>query len=372
MIESYADLLVHYSLKIRPGQRVLVKTSTLAEPFLDPLYTSLLRAGAHVEHLISFENQERLFFDHGNTDQLSQVSSFYKQAVAEFDAIVSIVASHNLKSTATVPQDKKKIAQEASADIRNIFMQRSAKKELAWVLAVHPTHSSAQECGMSLREYRDFVYKACMLHHDDPVSSWTALSNVQSDIVSMLNPVKKMRFIGYQTDLTFSVAGRTWINSDGVHNMPSGEVFSSPVENSVNGTIYFDIPTVYDGKDVEGIQLEIKDGIIQSWEADTGKDVLDRVFSISGARQFGEVAIGTNYSIQTPTKSILFDEKIGGTLHMAVGASYPETGGTNTSAVHWDMIKSMTDGGQIYADDVLIHENGEFVIPEAKSLRTLF
>ena len=246
------------------------------------------------------------------------------------------------------------------------------KKILNWVLGVYPTQSAAQECGLSLSEYTEFVHQACMLHLDSPEQAWKSLSQCQEKIVQRLNKGSMLRYKSDDTDLSFSIKGRIWINSDGKHNMPSGEVFSSPVENSVNGHIHFDIPTVYDGKDVQSIRLVVKDGVIEEWDADVGKDVLDRVFSIKGARQFGEVAIGTNYSITKPTKSILFDEKIGGTIHMAVGASYPETGGRNESAVHWDMIKSMKNSGQIYLDDDLIYENGEFVIDEAKELKTLF
>ena len=168
--------------------------------------------------------------------------------------------------------------------------------------------------------------------------------------------------MGLNTDISFSTKDRIWINSDGHYNMPSGEVFTGPVEDSVQGHVYFTYPTVYEGADVEGVFLEVDKGVVSTWKADKGQDVLDRVFSIEGARQFGEVAIGTNYSIQRATKNILFDEKIGGSIHMAIGASYPETGGNNESAVHWDMIKDMKTDGQIFADDILIYENGEFII----------
>ncbi|RAP31612.1 aminopeptidase [Candidatus Marinamargulisbacteria bacterium SCGC AG-343-D04] len=372
MNDSYAQLLVNYCLSIKPKQRVLVRSSSIATPLLQSLYEELLKKGAYVEHMISFEDQDRLFYDHANSDQLSHISSFYEKAVREYDAIMSIGSPFNVKSTASVDQEKKKIAQKAMTDIRKVFMERSAKKELAWVLAVYPTQSAAQESGLSLHEYSDFVHHACMLYNENPSDSWKRLSSSQEKIVQRLNQGSTLRYKHADTDLSFSIKGRIWINSDGKYNMPSGEVFSSPVENSVNGHIHFDIPTVYDGKDVESIHLDIKDGIIQDWDAKVGKDVLDRVFSIDGARQFGEVAIGTNYSIKTPTKNILFDEKIGGTIHMAVGASYPETGGLNESAVHWDMIKTMSDGGLIYLDDELIYENGRFIIDEAADLNTLF
>ena len=202
----------------------------------------------------------------------------------------------------------------------------------------------------------------CMLNLDNPIAAWQDLSNKQQSLVDYLNKVSKIRYVGPKTDISFSTKDRIWINSDGHYNMPSGEVFTGPVEDSVQGHIYFTYPTVYEGADVSGIYLEVDKGVITSWKADVGQEVLDRVFSIEGARQFGEVAIGTNYSIQRATKNILFDEKIGGSIHMAIGASYPETGGKNESAVHWDMIKDMKTDAQIYADDILIYENGEFKI----------
>ena len=251
-------------------------------------------------------------------------------------------------------------------------MQRSAKKELAWVLAVSPTHAAAQEAGVSLKEYQQFVYEACMLHTPSPVDSWKKLSSAQEALVTYLNGTKVLRFVGKKTDIVMSMKDRLWINSDGVHNMPSGEVFSGPIEDSVNGEIFFDVPTIYEGQDVSGIHLIVKDGVIVDWDAAVGKNVLDRVFTVDGANRFGEVAIGTNYSIQKPSKNILFDEKIGGTIHMAVGASYPETGGLNQSAVHWDMIKYMQEGGQIFADDQLIYENGQFLLNQAQPIKELF
>ncbi|MBI60534.1 aminopeptidase [bacterium] len=362
MLDKYATLLVDYCVSVKPNQRVLIKSTYLAEPLLKKLYQILLERGCFVEFDLSFQDQDKIMYDFSSDQQLSSLPIFYNKAIEEFDILIRIIAPFNLKSTAEVSSDKKRLLQEALAPLRKRYMQRSAIKELKWVLCVYPTQAAAQECGMSLADYESFVYQSCMLNSDNPIAAWQDLSNKQQSLVDYLNKVSKIRYVGPRTDISFSTKDRIWINSDGHYNMPSGEVFTGPVENSVQGHIYFTYPTVYEGADVSGIYLEVDKGVITSWKADVGQEVLDRVFSIEGARQFGEVAIGTNYSIQRATKNILFDEKIGGSIHMAIGASYPETGGKNESAVHWDMIKDMKTDAQIYADDSLIYENGEFKI----------
>ncbi|MBE33904.1 aminopeptidase [bacterium] len=362
MLEKYAKLLVDYCVGVQPKQRVLIKSTYLAEPLLQKLYQLLLERGCIVEFDLSFQDQDKIMYDFSSNDQLSTLPVFYHKAVEEFDVLIRVIAPFNLKSTAEVSSDKKRVLQEAMAPLRKRYMQRSAKKELQWVLCVYPTQAAAQECGMSLADYENFVYQSCMLDTADPIASWKHLSDKQQYIVDYLNKVSHIRYVGLNTDISFSTKDRIWINSDGHYNMPSGEVFTGPVEDSVQGHVYFTYPTVYEGADVEGVFLEVDKGVVSTWKADKGQDVLDRVFSIEGARQFGEVAIGTNYSIQRATKNILFDEKIGGSIHMAIGASYPETGGNNESAVHRDMIKDMKTDGQIFADDILIYENGEFII----------
>ena len=361
MLEKYATLLCDYCIEAKPKQRVLVKSTYLAEPLLQAVYKVLLERGCIVEFDISFQDQESLMYEYSCDEQLATLPIFYNKAIEEFDALIRIIAPFNLKATAEVASDKKRVLQQAMAPLRKRYMDRAASKDLKWVLCVYPTQAAAQESGMSLTAYERFVYESCMLDQPDPIASWKELSEKQQTIVDYLNTVSHLRYVGPQTDISFSTKNRIWINSDGHYNMPSGEVFTGPVEDSVEGHIYFTYPTVYEGADVEGVYLEVKAGEVSQWKADKGQAVLDRVFSIEGARRFGEVAIGTNYAIQRATKNILFDEKIGGSIHMAIGASYPETGGKNDSAVHWDMIKDMKVDGQIYADDTLIYENGAFI-----------
>lgn len=361
MLNKYAHLLTHYCLNTQKGDAVLVRSTPLAAPLLQELYAELLKAGAHVEFQLGFENKSKLFYEHASGNQLDHVSDFYSHAVQHFDAVLTIMAPYDVNETRDSDSNKKRQVQLAMNTVKKTFLSRAAKGDLKWSLCVYPTESAAKECGMTLSEYETFVYNACFLDHENPMQAWKELGATQQRIVDYLNTASHIEYLGPNIDISFSTLGRTWINSDGKRNMPSGEVFTSPVEDSVNGKVTFTCPTIYDGQDVETITLVVKEGHIESWKAHIGQDVLDRVFAIEGARYFGEVAIGTNSHIQTATKNILFDEKIGGTIHMAVGSSYPETGGKNESTVHWDMITDMTSG-QIKADGKTIYENGKFLI----------
>ena len=214
---------------------------------------------------------------------------------------------------------------------------------------------------MSLEEYQNFIFNACKLFDEDPVQSWLNVRKNQQQYTDLLNSHENIHYKGEGIDIKFSTKGRIWINSDGQTNMPSGEIYTSPVEDSVNGHIHFSYPAVYMGHQVEGVTLWVKDGYIEKWEAKIGQDFLDHIFAIEGTRRFGEAAIGTNYDIDRFTKNILFDEKIGGTVHMAVGQSYLQTGGKNKSTVHWDMIAGMQNGGEIWADGEKVYQNGKFL-----------
>lgn len=362
LLNKYATLLVDYCLEIKSGEKVFVRTTTLAEPLLREVYREVIKRGAYMEYDMAMENMTRIYFSEANDEQLQHVSSFFRHAIEHFDAFLVIRAPFNLREDQNVDPAKMKIKSEAYKDVNKLYFERTATRDLKRSLCQFPTSASAQEAGMSLEEYQDFVYKACNLYEDDPQAAWLKVREEQQRIVDHLNGVSKVRYEGPNIDVEFSVDGRTWINSDGQNNMPSGEVFSAPVEDSVNGKIRFSYPCVYRGKDVQGVTLEVKDGWVEKWSADVGKDILDQIFDIDGARRFGEVAIGTNYNIQRSTRNILFDEKIGGTVHMAIGQSYKQCGGQNQSTIHWDMITDMKNGGRILADGNLIYENGNFLI----------
>jgi len=241
------------------------------------------------------------------------------------------------------------------------YFDRLGSGRLKRSLCQYPTEAAAMKAGMSLSEYKSFVYKACHLYEADPMKAWLQVRKTQQAMVDRLSLASKFRYVGPQTDISFSTKGRKWINSDGRNNMPSGEVFTSPVEDSVEGFIYFSYPSSYMGNNVEGVTLKVKNGMVVEWTAEKGMGFLDKIFSLDGSRQFGEAAIGTNMNIQKTSGNILFDEKIGGSVHMALGQSYSQTGGKNKSSIHWDLITDMKNGGQIFADEVLVYENGCFI-----------
>ncbi len=360
IIEKYADLLINYCVEAQPGERIFVASTFLAEPLLREVYRAGLRAGASLEFDLDFRGKSNIFFAEATGDQLAYLPTLKKKAFDEFDGYLFIRAPYNLRESQNWDSDKTKIRQQATAPLMEQYFKRTATRELKRNLCQYPTQAAAQEAGMSLEDYEHFVFNACRLFDEDPKASWLEVRRSQQEAVDLLNSCNSVRYVGDKTDIEFSTKGRIWMNSDGQTNMPSGEVYTSPVEDSVNGHIYFPY-AFHGGNELTDIILEVKDGLIEKWDATTNKEYLDKIFDIDGARRFGEAAIGTNYQINRFTKNILFDEKIGGTIHMAVGQSYLQTGGKNKSSVHWDMIKPMQQGGAIYADGRLIYENGQFL-----------
>lgn len=363
ILQKYADLLVNYSVSIQPGERVLIKAPIIAEPLVREIYRETLKAGGIPVTDFEFQGQHRFLLEHGQGEQLQYVSPVYIEAVEQYEAYIFVRGTENHSEMATTSQkEKSKLYRDAHAPYRETYFQRTATRDLKRTLCEYPTHGSAQLAGMAFEEYQDFIFNACNLYAENPRKEWLKVRAKQQQIVDLLNSRTNIRYKSDKTDISFNTEGRKWINSDGQTNMPSGEVYTSPVENSVNGIIYFDYPVVQMGKYVEGVTLWVKDGQIQKWEAKQGQSVLDYVFNeIEGSRYFGEAAIGTNFNINRFTKNILFDEKIGGTVHMAIGQSYLQAGGKNQSNIHWDMIADMTQNGEIYADEELIYKNGHFL-----------
>lgn len=359
----YARLLTHYCLEVKPGDKVFIATTLLAEPLLREVYREAYAAGASlVECDLAFRERERIFMQVASEDALKTPPLQSSAAMEHFDCYLNIRAPFNLREGSAATPERAQMRSEALAGMQKQYFERTADRRLRRNLCQWPTDASAQEAGMSLSEYEAFVFGACKLFHDDPQAAWLDVRAKQQHIVDYLNNCSSVRYRADGTDITFSTEGRKWINSDGQTNMPSGEVYTSPVENAVNGIVHFSFPCIYQGREVEGVTLWVKDGFIGKWEAARGQDVLDYVFSIPGTRHFGEAAIGTNYDINRMTRNILFDEKIGGSIHMAIGQSYLQTGGKNQSAVHWDMITDMTKGGEITADGALIYKDGQFLI----------
>lgn len=363
ILTQYARLLTRYCLEIKPGDKLFISGTLLAEPLVREVYAEAYAAGASlVEYDLAFRERERVFMENASDDALRVAPTLTKLAMESFDCYLNIRAPFNLKETSGATKERAELRSQTLAPINKTYFERTADRRLKRNLCQYPTDAAAQEAGMGLGEYEQFVFGACKLFTDDPEAAWLQVRAGQQRIVDHLNRCSSVRYLTEGTDITFSTQGRTWMNSDGQTNMPSGEVYTSPVEDGVNGTVHFSYPCIYQGNEVEGVTLWVKDGYIERWEARRGQEFLDYIFSLAGTRRFGEAAIGTNYDINRMTKNILFDEKIGGTVHMAIGQSYLQTGGKNESAVHWDMITDMTQGGEIWADGEKIYENGRFLI----------
>ena len=361
ILSKYANLLTHYCVGVKPGDKVFVSSTLLAEPLVREVYRAAYATGAAlVECDLAFRERERLFFENASDAALRTAPPLTQMAMEAFDCYLAIRAPYNLRESAQASEAQYQLRQATLAPINKAYSERTAVRTLRRNLCQYPTDASAQEAGMALSEYENFVYGACKLFTDDPAAAWRKVRADQQHIVDHLNACSTVRYVCDGTDIQFSTKGRTWINSDGQTNMPSGEVYTSPVEDSVNGVVYFSYPSLHQGHAVEGVRLWVKDGWIERWEARQGGAYLDAVFALPGARRFGEAAIGTNYDIQRMTKNILFDEKIGGSIHMAIGQSYLQTGGKNESPIHWDLITDMTQGGEIYADGERIYLDGKF------------
>lgn len=359
ILEKFAKTVVRYSLDTRPGDLFIIRTTTLAIPLVREVYAEALRAGANPLIRLAFDGQEDLFMREASKRQLAWVSPTEKMEAKRVTARLNIQAPYNTRGGKPGNPEAPKLRARALAGLGKISMDRSASGEMRWCGTLFPTHALAQEAGMSLPEYEEFVYSAMFLDKDDPAAEWRKFSVAQQGKVDYLDKVSELRIVAEDTDLRMKVAGRKWMNSDGHRNFPSGEVFTGPIEETVNGHIRFTFPAIRGGAAVEDVRLKFENGRVVDASASGGEEILLRELETDeGARYLGEVAIGNNYGIQRFTRNTLFDEKIGGTIHVALGNSYPDTGGKNRSAIHWDMVCDLRQGGVVYADGEVIHENG--------------
>lgn len=364
LIKKYADVLVNYSTKVKENDLVIIYArGYTAQPLVKEIYKACLINGANPIVRTSMDELAETFIKYANDKQLEYVDEMSKIEVEKADVMIFIGAPNNVKNMANA--DTKKLAKRSKAvhPILAKRLERSAKNEMRWVIADYPTNALAQEASMSLEEYSEFLIKSCYLDLDNPVEKWEEIDKEQKRLAEILNKTSKIRFLGEKTDVTFSTEGRIWVPCSGNMNFPDGEIFTSPVEDSAEGEIYFDFPQNYHGSSAKEVYIKLKNGKVIEAEAQSGNEFLQSMLNTDeGSRFVGEIAIGTNERIQDITGNILFDEKIGGSIHVAFGASYPEAGGKNKSGLHWDMIKNMKNGGKIFADDKLIYENGKFII----------
>jgi aminopeptidase len=361
-MKRLADVLVNYGVEVQPGEWVGVGGDVVALPILREVYQAVLRAGGNPALRLSDEQMARTFLREASEDQLAWLNPGAKLLYEQADAVITVLATRNTRAMTHIDPRRQQQSASAAQPLSQALLTRSAAGKFKWTLSQFPTEADAQEANMSLEEYEDFVYGATFCDLDDPVKEWRRISEVQQAKVEWLKGKKHVRCTGVNVDLELSIAGRSFVNADGRRNMPDGEIFTGPVEDSVNGWVRFTYPSIVSGKAVSGIELNFVDGKVVKASAEANEDLLfAQLDTDEGSRYLGEFAIGTNFGIKQFTGNILFDEKIGGSIHMAIGAGYPETGSVNDSAVHWDMICDMRDQSEIYVDDELFYKNGDFV-----------
>ncbi len=354
--QKYAKLLVEYCTSIKENEKVALNVAIPALPMARALYCEVLNIGAYPFLRLGYPELERDFLDLAKDIHLDSEPTFELNEIKQLDAWIRVAAPSNNKLLQNADKEKLSRYMKRMRPVQQIRLENTK-----WCGTLYPTEAGAQDAGMSLDEYEHFVYNAMFLFDKDPIAKWQEIEGFQTELIERLKDVDKIRIVAEGTDLTLSVKGRKWINSPGRKNMPSGEVFTGPIEDSVNGIITYTIPSSVHGVEVENVCLKFKNGQVVESKAEKGDDLLQAQLNTDeGSRFLGEIGIGTNYNIQKPTKSILYDEKIGGTVHLAIGQSYAESGGVNESAIHWDMICDLRQGGIVYIDGEILQENGEF------------
>jgi aminopeptidase len=362
-LETLSRILVDYSLDVQQGQLVTISGSPLAAPLIRAVYRRIVQRGAHPLLQIALPGIAEIYYGQASDAQLNFIRPDERIMPEQADAALSILSDANTKALSGIDPSRQRIARQARADLTKTYLERSAAGTLKWCVTLFPTEAFAQDAEMSLADYEEFVYSAGLLDAADPIAEWQAVSRDQARLVDWLSDKRSVHVTAPGTDLTLEIAGRKFINADGRYNFPDGEIFTGPVENSVNGHVRFTFPCSVAGREVEDVQLWFEDGKVVKATAEKNEEYLLRTLDTDdGARYLGEFAFGTNRGITQFSRNILFDEKIGGTMHLALGASYPETGGLNQSAIHWDMICDLRQQSEVRVDDVLFIKDGEFQV----------
>jgi aminopeptidase len=352
-----ARVLVDYSIQAGEGDQVLVSGEVGAGPLIGALYARLLQVGATPITQISLPGMQELFFEHAQELHYQEIPQAMRAIYEGVDAQIGIRAPSNTRSLANVDPEKQQALQKRNRPLSEMMLEKDR-----WVLTLFPTEALAQEAQMSLSEYEEFAFEAMGLNEEDPVRYWSEKSAEQERLKERLEEAREIRIVGPETNLTLSVEGRTFVNSAGIRNMPCGEVFTGPIEDSANGTVYFGVPAAIAGREISGVRLRFEEGKVIEASAEKGEEyLLSLLEADAGARYLGELGIGTNYGIRRASANVLFDEKLGGTVHLAIGRSYAQTGGKNDSSVHTDLVCDLREGGGLYADGELIQKNGRFL-----------
>lgn len=362
-LERMAKVLVNYSLKIKKGELFLIQGKYLTMPLIKEVYKEALVVGANPVVKIDPDEITEMFYKYANDEQMEYKNPLSLYEFQKADALLTIWGDYNTRDMSNIDPDMIKKRRQARQEELNTLYSRIGSKELKWCGTQFPTYADAQEANMSLDDYEDFVLSACMLNYENPIEKWEGVRDAQERLVKWLGDKSEFIVKAEDTDLRINTGKRRWVNCCGDENFPDGEVFTSPVETCVNGHIRFSFPGIYNGREVEDIRLTFKDGMVTDASAKRGEDLLLSLLDTDkGSRFVGEFAIGTNYEINKFTRNMLFDEKIGGTVHLAVGRGFEEAGSENESLIHWDMLCDMRKGGEIYADGELFYKDGKLLI----------
>ncbi len=362
-VDNLARILVEHSTGVGPGDSCAIEGPAAAEPLVRAVYERVLAAGAHPIVSMEPDGLTATFFEQASAEQIQWISPTQRWIAEEADARIRLMASENTRELSGVDPAKQTMRQKAMAPLMEAMMARAAADEHHWALTIYPTNAYASGASMSLAAYEDFYYRACFADQADPVAAWKQAAEEWHRLREWAQGREEVQITGPGTDLKLSVAGRTFIAADGKHNMPDGEFFTGPVEDSAEGEITFHLPASYAGREVAGVRFRFEGGTLVDASAERGEEFLIQMLDTdAGARRLGELGIGTNYGITDGTGEILLDEKIGGTVHLAVGRSYPDTGGVNESAIHWDMICDLRRGGMITMDGEVLQQDGKFVV----------
>jgi aminopeptidase len=360
--DRLAQLVVERSLDLQRGQVLRIDGSTAAAPLILALHRAAIGRGANAYAGVELEVFKELLIAEGSDEQLDFVSPIELREADRIDAVVTIWAETNTRASSRLDpaRHRRQIAAERQYAMRR--RDRISRGELRWCGVLSPTNAHAQDAEMPLSDYEDFVFRACHVADGDPIGHWRSVAAKLEARAEELGSVRELRIVGEDTDLTVVVEGRRWRAAHGLRNMPDGEVFTSPVETGVNGTIRFRFPALFEGREIDDLRLRFEQGRVVAAEAAHGAGYLNALLEMdAGSSTIGEVAFGLNYEIDRFTRNILFDEKIGGTMHLALGMGFEELGGTNRSSLHLDLICDLRRDGAVYADGELIWRAGRFL-----------
>ncbi len=362
-LSKLAQILVNYSVEVQPNEQVAIMGDAVASDLMREIYREVVRAGGHPVPMVRLSGADEIMLNEGNDDQLTFTPEVMRFPMEKADVLINLMSETNTRRLSEVDPARQALASKARAELLQTYMRRASEGALKWTLTLFPTNAYAQDASMSLDSYREFVFGAGHLDAEDAVGHWRGVAEKQERLIDWMTGKKEAHITGPDTDLRLNVEGRTWINACGTRNFPDGEVFTAPVEDSVEGTIRYSYPAIYNGREVRDIRLWFEGGKVVKATAEHNQEFLDEMLATDeGALRLGEFAIGTNFGIDRFTGNILFDEKIGGSVHLALGAGYPDSGSKNESAIHWDMICDLRQGGQLTLDGEPVVQDGKIVV----------